>query len=109
LRTAGGQGQLLDFYAGDFGGARAVIGRIERACERSARSRREHMLATARDPRGKTFCNADVDPAARRSSLGYTTESQRAPFGIGVQNGEEPEVEIRPLYDASDFEPGKGA
>ena len=34
--------------------------------------------------------------------------AKRAPFGIGVDDGEEPEVEIRPLFDASDFDPGKG-
>ena len=34
--------------------------------------------------------------------------AKRAPFGIGVQAGEEPEVEIRPLFDASDFDvPGE--
>ena len=33
---------------------------------------------------------------------------KRAPFGLGVQNGEEPEVELRPLFDAADFDPGKG-
>ncbi len=34
--------------------------------------------------------------------------AKRAPFGIGVQDGEEPEVEIRPLFDPSDFDPGQG-
>ena len=34
--------------------------------------------------------------------------AKRAPFGVGVQDGEEPVVEIRPLFDASDFDPGKG-
>ena len=34
--------------------------------------------------------------------------AKRAPFGLGVQNGEESEVELRPLFDASDFDPGKG-
>ena len=34
--------------------------------------------------------------------------AKRAPFGIGVQDGEEPEVEIRPLFDPSDFDvPGE--
>jgi len=33
---------------------------------------------------------------------------KRAPFGVGVQDGEEPTVEIRPLFDPSDFDPGKG-
>jgi len=31
--------------------------------------------------------------------------AKRAPFGLGVHDGEEPEVELRPLFDASDFEP----
>ena len=34
--------------------------------------------------------------------------AKRAPFGLGVQDGEEPEVEIRPLFGATDFDPGKG-
>jgi len=34
--------------------------------------------------------------------------AKRAPFGIGVQDGEEPEVELRPLFDATDFDPGQG-
>jgi len=35
--------------------------------------------------------------------------AKRAPFGLGVQNGEEPEeVEIRPLFDPADFDvPGE--
>ena len=34
--------------------------------------------------------------------------AKRAPFGIGVNDGEEAEVEIRPLFDASDFDvPGE--
>jgi hypothetical protein len=28
-----------------------------------------------------------------------------APFGIGLHSGEEAECELRPLFDASDFEP----
>jgi hypothetical protein len=28
-----------------------------------------------------------------------------APLGLGVHNGEEPEVELRPLFDPSDFDP----
>jgi len=34
--------------------------------------------------------------------------AKRAPFGLGMPDGEEPEVEIRPLFDPSDFDPGKG-
>ena len=34
--------------------------------------------------------------------------AKRAPFGLGVQDGEEPEVELRRLFDASDFDPGQG-
>lgn len=34
--------------------------------------------------------------------------AKRAPFGVGVPDGEEAEVEIRPLFDASNFDPGKG-
>jgi hypothetical protein len=34
--------------------------------------------------------------------------AKRAPFGFDAQPGEEPEVELRRLYDASDFDPGKG-
>ena len=34
--------------------------------------------------------------------------AKRAPFGLTVQDGEEAVVEIRPLFDASDFDPGKG-
>jgi len=34
--------------------------------------------------------------------------AKRAPFGVGVKSGEEAVVEIRPLFDASDFDPGKG-
>jgi hypothetical protein len=34
--------------------------------------------------------------------------AKRAPFGLGVQDGEEPEVERRPLFDLTDFEPGEG-
>jgi hypothetical protein len=34
--------------------------------------------------------------------------AKRAPFGVGVQDGEEPVVEIRPLFDPADFDPGKG-
>ena len=34
--------------------------------------------------------------------------AKRAPFGVGAQNGEEPEVELRPLFDPSDFDaPGE--
>jgi hypothetical protein len=34
--------------------------------------------------------------------------AKRAPFGLGVDNGEEPEVEIRPLFDPADFDvPGE--
>ena len=34
--------------------------------------------------------------------------AKRAPFGLGVQDGEEPEVEIRPLFDPADFDvPGE--
>ena len=34
--------------------------------------------------------------------------AKRAPFGLGEQDGEEAEVEIRPLFDASDFDvPGE--
>ena len=34
--------------------------------------------------------------------------AKRAPLGIGVQNGEEPEVELRPLFDPADFDvPGE--
>ena len=34
--------------------------------------------------------------------------AKRAPFGIGVHDGEEAEVEIRPLFDPSDFDvPGE--
>ena len=34
--------------------------------------------------------------------------AKRAPFGLGVQNGEEPEVELRPLFDPADFDvPGE--
>jgi hypothetical protein len=31
--------------------------------------------------------------------------AKRAPFGLGVQNSEEAEVELRPLFDPADFEP----
>jgi hypothetical protein len=34
--------------------------------------------------------------------------AKRAPFGVGMNHGEEAVVEIRPLFDASDFDPGKG-
>jgi len=34
--------------------------------------------------------------------------AKRAPFGRGTNNGEEAVVEIRPLFDASDFDPGQG-
>jgi hypothetical protein len=34
--------------------------------------------------------------------------AKRAPFGLGVQHGEEAEVELRPLFDPMDFEPGRG-
>jgi hypothetical protein len=34
--------------------------------------------------------------------------AKRAPFGLGVHDGEEPVVEIRPLFDPSDFDvPGE--
>ena len=34
--------------------------------------------------------------------------AKRAPFGLGVQNGEEAEVEIRPLFDPTEFDvPGE--
>jgi len=34
--------------------------------------------------------------------------ARRAPFGLGVQDGEEPEVELRPLFDPADFDvPGE--
>ena len=34
--------------------------------------------------------------------------AKRAPFGLGVHDGEEPEVEIRPLFDPADFDvPGE--
>ncbi len=36
--------------------------------------------------------------------------AKRAPFGSGVQDGEEPVVEIRPLFDMEDFDvPGEAA
>jgi hypothetical protein len=31
--------------------------------------------------------------------------AKRAPFGLGVQDGEEAEVELRPLFGPEDFEP----
>lgn len=31
--------------------------------------------------------------------------AKRAPFGVGMQDGEEWVVEIRPLFDPSDFDP----
>jgi hypothetical protein len=34
--------------------------------------------------------------------------AKRAPFNLTVQDGEEAVVELRPLFDASDFDPGKG-
>jgi hypothetical protein len=34
--------------------------------------------------------------------------AKRAPFGLTVQDGEEAVVEIRPLFDPSNFDPGKG-
>jgi hypothetical protein len=34
--------------------------------------------------------------------------AKRAPFGVTVQDGEEAVVELRPLFDPSDFDPGKG-
>jgi len=34
--------------------------------------------------------------------------AKRAPFGVSVQDGEAAVVEIRPLFDAADFDPGKG-
>jgi hypothetical protein len=34
--------------------------------------------------------------------------AKRAPFGLTVQDGEQAVVEIRPLFDPSDFDPGKG-
>lgn len=34
--------------------------------------------------------------------------AKRAPFGLTVAAGDEAIVEIRPLFDASDFDPGKG-
>ena len=34
--------------------------------------------------------------------------AKRAPFGLTVADGEEAVVEIRPLFDPSDFDPGKG-
>lgn len=34
--------------------------------------------------------------------------AKRAPFGVGVHDGEEPEVEIRPLFDPAEFDvPGE--
>ena len=34
--------------------------------------------------------------------------AKRAPFGLGVLDGEEPEVELRPLFDPTDFDvPGE--
>jgi hypothetical protein len=34
--------------------------------------------------------------------------AKRAPFGVGAHNGEEPEAEIRPLFDPADFDvPGE--
>jgi hypothetical protein len=34
--------------------------------------------------------------------------AKRAPFGVGVQDGQEPEVEIRPLFSPEDFDvPGE--
>ncbi len=34
--------------------------------------------------------------------------AKRAPFGLGLQDGEEAEVELRPLFDAADFDaPGE--
>lgn len=43
------------------------------------------------------------------TSLAEAVEwAKRAPFGVGLPDGEEAVVEIRPLFDASDFDPGKG-
>jgi hypothetical protein len=34
--------------------------------------------------------------------------AKRAPFGLGVHDGDEPEVELRPLFDPADFDvPGE--
>lgn len=33
--------------------------------------------------------------------------AKRAPFALLAQNGEELEVELRPLFDPADFEPGE--
>lgn len=33
--------------------------------------------------------------------------AKRAPFGVDLEAGEETEVEIRPLFDPADFEPGE--
>src|SRR5689334_1131089 len=34
--------------------------------------------------------------------------AKRAPYGVDLQDGEEAVVELRPLFDPSDFDPGKG-
>ena len=34
--------------------------------------------------------------------------AKRAPFGVGVRPGEEAVVELRPLFDPSNFDPGQG-
>jgi len=35
--------------------------------------------------------------------------AKRAPSGVGLQDGEEWEVELRPLFDPADFDPPEGA
>jgi hypothetical protein len=30
--------------------------------------------------------------------------AKRAPFGVGVHDGDEPEVELRPLFEPADFD-----
>jgi hypothetical protein len=69
--------------------------------------------------RGKCTVTDGPFPESKELIAGYTllevndlaeaiAWAQRAPFGLTVPDGEAAEVELRPLFDPSDFDPGQG-
>lgn len=78
------------------------------------RHARDQLVQLGAAVRGDSSSSAPKELIAGYSLIQVKTLAEavewakRAPFGLGVQNGEEPEVELRPLFDPMDFEPGRG-
>jgi hypothetical protein len=74
----------------------------------SASAPSDDLAATARRmPQAEAWVAARGASVFRFKTLALAAEWAK-PFGVGVKSGEEAVVEIRPLFDASDFDPGKG-